>query len=332
MTKKILVDGDVVRYRCGFAAQKTHYYVNVCEDVEELTGPSRVQRTVSQFDNAKDCNAWLKQNRELHPEVEFIRHSAPVVEPVENALHSVKLTMQRIQERFPDHEMVVYFSCPTSENWRTELYPQYKANRPDRRPVHDAAIREYMEKHYDCRSEKGLEADDLIALAARGFRWTSAWRAEDAGYVIASIDKDLKQIPGTHYDFTKDEIDEVDVDTAWYLLEKQKITGDAVDNIPGLAGWGEKKAAAHLGDGASTAWDAYKSFYDDLDVAWYQFCLNQALVTLPSDRSELEWLKEEVIDAREACEGVPTDGEEPSDGDGSARVGATDTTEDQATC
>ncbi len=61
---KLLIDGDVVRYRCGFAAQKTHYYVN--QDLEVADGQI-MNVTINEFDNAKDCNAWMegKSIREL---------------------------------------------------------------------------------------------------------------------------------------------------------------------------------------------------------------------------------------------------------------------------
>ena len=51
---KLLIDGDVVRYRCCFAAQKTRYVVNL-QEIE-----SGKQLSVAQFDNAKEANAHIK--------------------------------------------------------------------------------------------------------------------------------------------------------------------------------------------------------------------------------------------------------------------------------
>lgn len=310
---KLLIDGDVVRYRCGFAAQKTRYVVYNEVNPESGKDPGTI------FENAKEANAWMKEHGGR-------RESFPEVEPVENALHSVKVMLQAIQDKWPDADMGVYFSCSTKDNWRTKLFPQYKANRPDRRPEHDAAIREYMNKRYRCITGKEDEADDLIAMTAE----TCRNKGED--YVICSIDKDLKQIGGKFYDFTKDTLEDIPLDEAAGLLELQKITGDSTDNIPGISGWGAAKAARWLAAGPQNAWDAYQEVFDNVEVAWYHYCLNQALVTLPSSETEKAFLVEEVEHARKEIESLQGIGAPGGDGPGSARVGETDTTEVETTC
>lgn len=315
---KLLIDGDVVRYRCGFAAQKTHYYVN--QDMEVADGQI-MSVTVNEFDNAKDCNAWMEGK------VGLTRHASPVVEPVENALHSVKLMMQAMQEKWPDAEVLNYFSCSTSENWRTtEIFPQYKANRPARRPEHDAAIREYMCKKYPTVLSNHLEADDMIAMQAE------TCRNDLEDYVVCSIDKDLKQIGGSFYDFTKDELTHTTKAEAGMLLQLQTITGDNVDNIPGLKGWGKAKAEKWMEMKAHSAWDAYKSVFEDLDVAWYQYCLNAALVTLPRSPEELDHLVDEVKSAQKEIKSFQEDCEGPSQEPAGPRVGTTDNPEVETSC
>lgn len=271
MKKFLLVDGDVVRYRCGFAAQHTRY---------------RYGKEEQTFDSAKEANYWINE-RDLDPS---LRWSFLEVEPVENALHSVKLMMQSMQEKYPDAELEVYFSCPTPDNWRTRLYPQYKANRPDRKPEHDAAIRDYMANKYPVQCAEDLEADDFISIRA------AECRAAGQLPIIATIDKDMDQIPGLHYDFVKDEEYEIDDDYADYVLEIQTISGDSTDNIPGLPGMGTKRAISALEQG--DAWDAYKSFYDDENMAWYHYHLNQALVTMPTCRADIDSMIRSVSEWR----------------------------------
>ena len=74
-------------------------------------------------------------------------------------------------------------------------------------------VRRYAMEKYDCRTVTGLEGDDVIGLIATG-RLGSL-------HVICSIDKDLKTIPGSHYNFSTDEFFEVteeERETFWEKL------------------------------------------------------------------------------------------------------------------
>ena len=85
-----------------------------------------------------------------------------------------------------------------------------------------------------------MEADDLVSI------WAYEAREEEVPYVIAGIDKDLKQIPGNHYNFNKQLHEFVDDDNANLNLMLQCLTGDTSDNIPGLKGIGPAKASKIL--------------------------------------------------------------------------------------
>ena len=69
--------------------------------------------------------------------------------------------------------------------------------------------------------------------------------------VIVSTDKDLDMIPGLHYDWVKEQGYIVSQEDAMRWFFTQMLTGDAVDNIPGVPGIGPKKAARAL-EGATT--------------------------------------------------------------------------------
>jgi hypothetical protein len=75
---------------------------------------------------------------------------------------------------------------------------------------------------------EALEADDFLSMMQCEHTF------------IHSIDKDLQQIPGTHYDENKHEFYEITVDQAFKTLMKQTIMGDTTDNVPGLKGCGPK--------------------------------------------------------------------------------------------
>ena len=301
--------GDVIKYRCGFAAQKTRY--EVWTQDEQL---------VERCDNAKDANALIAE-----AQADLYKTPTLEVEPVENALHSVKLMMQSIQEKYAGAEMLVYFSCRTEDNWRTKLYPQYKANRKPRIPEHATAIREYMDKKYDVRYAEEFEADDLIAMAAHSFR------NQEEATVIATIDKDMDQIPGTHYNFVTQEEYEISHQDALYLLDLQIIAGDSVDNVPGIKGIGMGKARGLLDEHGDPA-IVYDHAYESLEAGNYWFYLNKALVQLPWSAMERELLIQEAEDARQAFQAVQGTGPESDDGTASAGVGEAGLQRDQEKC
>jgi len=65
-----------------------------------------------------------------------------------------------------------------------------------------------------------------------------------------SIDKDLKQVPGWYFNPDKPEngMEWIDEWTGHFNFYKQLLTGDKVDNIPGIRGIGPKKAEKLLMD------------------------------------------------------------------------------------
>src|SRR6185312_9995085 len=100
-----------------------------------------------------------------------------------------------------------------------------------------------------CVEMEGFEADDLIATYCR--------LACEAGAdtTIVSSDKDLMQLVGetvTMYDPMKDrEIRVPEVIEKWgvppeKMIDLQALTGDSVDNVPGVPGIGPKTAAQLL--------------------------------------------------------------------------------------
>lgn len=126
-------------------------------------------------------------------------------------------------------------------NFRNEIAvtAPYKGNRKSEKPVHYKLIRDYLVYGWDAVVWDGMEADDAIAIEATELKGDG---------VIVSLDKDLDQVVGWHYNFVKDNLYYVDQETADYNFYKQFLTGDAVDNIKGVHGIGPKKAEKLLQD------------------------------------------------------------------------------------
>ena len=238
-------DGDLLVYRCGFAAEKLHRYVTLFDQYDE--------ETVRHFQYAKDMKAWLATiDLAEFPrwEVEEVREA----EPVENALHNVKLMVDRTLEQLAcsESDMIMYLSGATNFRDGVATIKPYKGNRDKaHKPIHGPAIREYMKKHYDCNVSEDEEADDVV-----GYEHYRMYLNDPYGTVICTVDKDIDMIPGMHYNFIKEEsyfIDDAQADRYFYM---QLLTGDATDNIPGLPGVGPKTAAKML-DGLKMVDDYY---------------------------------------------------------------------------
>jgi DNA polymerase-1 len=153
----------------------------------------------------------------------------------------------------PTHLAIVFDL--SEKTFRTEMYPDYKAHRPD--PPDDlrpqfALIREAVHAFdLPCLEQKGFEADDLIATYVR--------EACEAGATatIVSSDKDLMQLVNdcvVMYDTMKDKkigipevIEKFGVPPD-KVIEVQALIGDSTDNVPGVPGIGVKTAAQLIGE------------------------------------------------------------------------------------
>jgi len=116
----------------------------------------------------------------------------------------------------------------------------YKGNRVDKpKPKHLAFLRSHLVKEWGATISEGEEADDTIAIEAT--------KLGDS-CVIVSLDKDLDQVSGWHYNFVKRLSYYIKPEEALVKLYTQMITGDAADNIKGLFRIGPVKAAKIIGD------------------------------------------------------------------------------------
>lgn len=127
-------------------------------------------------------------------------------------------------------------------NFRKDLSPAYKASRrlmP--KPPGFAELEAHLHKHAQVRREPRLEGDDILGLLAT--------KEPTAGKVVASIDKDLLQIPGFHYNMDRDTVEHVDEEAGRARHLTQTLVGDRVDGYPGCPGVGPVRAAAILASG-----------------------------------------------------------------------------------
>jgi len=141
-------------------------------------------------------------------------------------------------------------------NFRYGLYPDYKANRRDQvKPRFLEAVREYLVRDHGARIADGYEADDSIGIGLTKYGSDQC--------TICSIDKDLLQLPGYHYNFVRKEFRSISRSAGIRNFYEQLLVGDSTDNIRGCPGIGKAKAPRLL-DGCADegclcqcAWGAF---------------------------------------------------------------------------
>lgn len=129
-----------------------------------------------------------------------------------------------------------YILCfSDSENFRKDVYPEYKSNRKKvRKPLGFKDFKAEVIEQYNSIVKPRLEADDCVGILA----------TKNPDSIIFSEDKDLKQIPGKH--LVLEEIEEVTEEEGDRFHLLQTLTGDPVDGYPGCPGIGKVKAERML--------------------------------------------------------------------------------------
>jgi DNA polymerase-1 len=157
-----------------------------------------------------------------------------------------QMLLKVLKEHQPDYLAVVLDSkAPT---FRSEVYKEYKANRPampEALVPQIPYIRRIIEEYQIATLEmEGYEADDLIGTVAKGL-------APEVDVVIITGDKDILQLVSDRiqvYDTMKEKRFGVEEVVQRFgvkpeqVVEVMGLAGDAIDNIPGVPGIGEKTA------------------------------------------------------------------------------------------
>jgi 5'-3' exonuclease len=130
-------------------------------------------------------------------------------------------------------------------NFREDIYPDYKQHRRNEtksRNVFVPQLRARLVEKGLAEFAHGMEADDYLRM------WQQQAVQENEPYVICSIDKDLRCIPGRHYNMKKNTFSEVSEAEATRFFYEQLLQGDPTDNIKGIPKVGPIKAQQFLKD------------------------------------------------------------------------------------
>ncbi|HEX7813672.1 5'-3' exonuclease [Dyella sp.] len=170
-----------------------------------------------------------------------------------NAVHGFTRFLCELLEKTRPQHVAVAFDASLTTSFRNAIYPKYKANRelppPDLERQFVICRQITQALGIPVLIDHSFEADDLIGSAL----WSL--RAHDFRGVIVSADKDFGQLLGEHdeqWDYARNlrwgpagVFEKIGVHPH-QVADFLALSGDAVDNIPGVPGIGAKTAAALL--------------------------------------------------------------------------------------
>ena len=238
----ILIDADPIVYRCGFAAEKTSWHITyegpVDDTPQEIEFASDEKGTAGEY-----MKEWMKFNDTKGIAI-LDKQKVITPDPLSYALRAVKVQVESIMEECESEyregcKMLMWLSG--GKNYRDDIAKvrPYKGNRdPLHKPVHYQSIRDYLRAQYRSFMTSGVEADDAVSIFAHNYHE----RGIPERLVIATIDKDLDQIPGLHYNYMQKVHYAITPTEAERFFVYQILAGDATDNIVGVWRCGDTAA------------------------------------------------------------------------------------------
>lgn len=273
-----LIDADVLRYEIGFSGEyvddEGKPQIRDFEFVAELLD-QKIKEICGEVWSTEPPILFLTMDRRLHKKLNKQRDkeikkarvmlATPTSPEDQVALHS------RVEELIAAKEYKPNFRDAIA------VKKEYKGNRKaSTKPFHYDNLTAYMLTAYECQVAIGMEADDLMSI----YQYE---RIKQLDTIICSRDKDLRITPGMQFgwpcgrqpQFGPKRVTELGELTlsgnnkklsgdGLKFFYSQVLTGDTVDNIPGLPRCGPVKAFATLSDCTSedSMFGAVASLYE----------------------------------------------------------------------
>ena len=242
--RRLLIDGDIVLYRAAFAAQARKTLVELPDGSSHL------------FSRKWAARDWIESMGYEEDECTLV--TVFDMKNEEESYMIVDNIMQEIFNNLTNNHFDMYLTGKGNYREGLAVTHKYKGNRDDNdKPVFYDQVKQYLIDTYEAEVIDGMEADDKLGIE------------QGPDTCIVTIDKDLDQIEGWHYNFVHNDLYNVSPDEATRSFQIQCLVGDPTDNIFGLKGVGDKTANKIL-DGChpDDAWETIlfeyeKQFGDD---------------------------------------------------------------------
>ena len=183
-----------------------------------------------------------------------------------DALSATNRELSKLQNEFGSFSTLVLFFSD-SVNFRKKILPDYKGHRNRKKPCGYKRVINALKKEYKVVVKPTLEADDSMGIYA----------TKNPGNIIASPDKDMRQIPGKLYNF--DELFTITKEEGakWHLI--QTLAGDQTDGYGGVPGIGVKRAETLFSKEGYT-WESVVKAFKAKDLTEEDALLNARLARI----------------------------------------------------
>ncbi len=223
-----------------------------------------------------------------------------LADPIGIACWRMDEMLRGIQEALQTNQYKCFLTSHDGSSFRHEIYDQYKATRKPEKPVHYHALRSYLLETHGAEMVYGQEADDALGITQTALSPPTGHilgyaqakcegqpePIDDYKSCIVSLDKDLRQIRGWHYNFVKKEMSFVTPEQGLRHFYMQLLMGDRIDNIPGVYGIGPVNAKRILAK-CVTEEDMYRAVLDAYGGRTAEVLRNGQLLKIRTYEGEL---------------------------------------------
>ncbi|MEQ2869335.1 hypothetical protein AAAV92_10810 [Selenomonas noxia] len=182
-----------------------------------------------------------------------------------------------------DYDILLCLS-DRDDNFRRHVLPTYKAHRKGQKPLCYWRLVDWMQEEGTVYLRPSLEADDCIGILA------TLEKNKDK-CIIISGDKDMRTLPGYHYDFLRDVYEYISEEEADRNFLTQTLTGDTTDGYSGCPKVGAVNAERILDEDCS--WNAVVKAYEKQHLT-EEDALQQARVARILRACDYDFKKREV--------------------------------------
>ena len=161
--------------------------------------------------------------------------------------------------------LILFFS--DSQNFRKKILPDYKGHRNRKKPCGYKRVINKLKEEYEVILMPTLEADDAMGIYATA----------NPGNIIASPDKDMRQIPGLLYNLDETFTVTKNEGAKWHLIKT--LAGDQTDGYGGVPGIGVKRAEALFKD-KGYSWKTVVKAFKDRDLSEEDALVNARLARI----------------------------------------------------
>ena len=183
-----------------------------------------------------------------------------------DAYNATKRELTKLENKLGSFSTLILFFTD-SVNFRKKILESYKGHRNRKKPCGYKRVINALRKEYKVIIKPTLEADDTMGIYATKY----------PGNIIASPDKDMRQIPGQLYNFDETFTIDKDEGARWHLI--QTLAGDQTDGYGGVPGIGVKRAETLFKD-KGYSWKTVVEAFEEKDLTEEDALVNARLARI----------------------------------------------------